>query len=182
MGCSKLMLPWSGRPILYHVLDAWRRSGVSRVIVVVRGDDTAARNLCEHHGVDVVCPDLPPADMKQSVQHALRHVADAYQPVDDDAWLLAPADLPTLTPDLIDCVLAVSRRHSGIVVPRFGHRRGHPVALPWSLAPEVFALPADAGIDQIVQREAVFDIDLPADAAVNDIDTPEDYQRLRKRG
>ena len=54
----------------------------------------------------LVLPSTPPPQMKDSVQAALVHIADRYAPEANAAWLLAPADLPQLSPRVIDQVLA----------------------------------------------------------------------------
>src|SRR5437667_12426851 len=82
MGEPKRLMPVAGQPLILHTLAAWQRSRVDQVVVVVRpGDDdlTAAvinqsRVQGPRSNVEIVVPDLPPPDMKASLQAALKHI------------------------------------------------------------------------------------------------------------
>lgn len=175
----KLLLTWNGASVIEHVLQAWSQSLAAAVIVVVRADHTALQAACRRWaGVDVVIPPRDPADMKQSIQWALRHAEEHYAPQPTDRWLVAPADLPTISSRLIDGVIAASRQTGAIVGPRFGDRRGHPVSFPWSLAPRVFQLAEDEGINRLLEEQVVDWLRLPGEEYLADLDTPDDYRRL----
>ena len=187
MGQPKLLLPLEGRPLIAHVLDAWRRSGVERIVVVVRADDAAlaaAVHSLAIPQVDLVQPEVPPPDMKASVQAALRHIAGTSSPAPDDCFLVAPADMPHLLPAIIQALRNEYNREPGrIVVPLAGGRRGHPVLFPWPLAGNVHALGQEAGLDMLVKRgpTAEFSCDhliVKSLRPFADIDTPEEYRRM----
>ena len=74
MGSHKLLLPWQGRTLIDHVLDVWKASEVTCTVIVVRADDTRLIDVCRRHDVHLVLPELAPAEMKISVQLALRHI------------------------------------------------------------------------------------------------------------
>ena len=105
MGCDKLLLPWGPSTLIEQVLSAWFASRVGRVIVVVRPDDTRLRDCCHAAGAEVVIPEVPPSEMKVSVQLGLRYVQQRYSPQPTDVWLLAPADMPRLSPRVINRLL-----------------------------------------------------------------------------
>src|SRR5262245_54098447 len=99
MGAPKLLLPLGGRTVIEHLLESWRASAVDRIVVVVRADDVRLLNvLSQSFGTttDVLTASVPPPDMKASVQLALGHIRETYAPAPQDAWLVAPADLPRL--------------------------------------------------------------------------------------
>lgn len=180
MGRPKLLLPWGNGTVIERVLAAWRASRVEHVVVVTRGDDADLADICRRCGVAVAPASPPPPDMKASVRHGLAYVAQSWQPGSRDVWLVAPADLPGLSTETIDRVLAAhDPLRPAIVVPR-GERRGHPVLFPWGLAEEVASLPDDRGIDELLRRHAVREVRVEdAAGAGDDLDTPEDYERLR---
>ena len=178
----KLLLPWKAATVIDHVLRAWTESRATRVIVIVRRDDLDLQEVCRRwESVDLVLPENDPEDMKRSIQHGLQHIADIFAPADPDRWMVAPADLPTLTAELINEVITASRDCDSIVVPRFGDRRGHPVSFPWSLVPDVFSLGNDQGINSLLSNHPVRWLERPANEHPDDIDTPEDYGRLSKQ-
>ena len=186
MGQPKLLLPWGRWTVIEQVLAAWRASGVSRVIAVVHPDDQRLTELCAAAGAIVVRPAEPPAEMKDSIRLGLRRAAQ-FQPQPLDAWLVAPADLPGLAPEVIDRLLAAyadSRAQpdaAPIWVPRCGAKRGHPVLFSWALAAEISRLGADEGLNALLDRHRLGYVDAGLPAIADDLDTPEDYQRLRPR-
>jgi molybdenum cofactor cytidylyltransferase len=176
----KLLLPWNSATVIDHVLRAWTESRADRVVVIVRKGDLQLQEACRcWPNADLVIPNNDPHDMKRSIQLGLRHIAAVCEPAESDLWMVAPADLPTLTAELINRVIDASRDTDSVVVPRFGDRRGHPVSFPWSLVPDVFNLGAEQGINRLTADDSVQWLDLPADEHPDDVDTPEDYVRLR---
>ena len=183
MGRPKLLLPWRGRTVVEHLFEAWRAGGVERIVVVVRRDDAALIELCLAAAVELVTPDVDPPDMKWSVRHALARIRERWSPSNADAWLLAPADQPRLSPTVIRTLVAAHcQRHAGdaILVPTWRERRGHPVLFPWSLAAEVDELPEDSGVNRLLKTHQVVELAVDDDAIVEDLDTPDDYRRLVK--
>jgi molybdenum cofactor cytidylyltransferase len=185
MGAPKLLLPMDGGTMIEKTLAAWKASRVDKIVVVVRAEDQELAAVCRSHGAEVVIPSAAPPEMKDSVQYGLRHIETNFAPTKDDAWLLAPADIPGLSPRIIKVLAAAFQSgEKSILVPTLVGKRGHPVLFPWTLASEVFSLRADEGLNVLRQRhesrEVPCDSVEPAgETAFRDIDTPEDYQRLR---
>jgi molybdenum cofactor cytidylyltransferase len=185
MGQSKLLLPWGATTIIDRVLKAWTTSGVAGVVVVARQDDTELQHACRRWPVTVLTPDHDPQDMKQSVQHGLRHLGKHAAPQPSDGWFIAPADLPTITSEVIDSLIdaffALDGTRDKIIVPHFGERRGHPALIPWQLTQEIFALADSEGINKIVDRHAQRPVLFSAEKMVADVDTPEQYEQLKRK-
>jgi molybdenum cofactor cytidylyltransferase len=179
MGAPKLLLPLAGRAVIDHVLAAWTTSAVTRTVVVVRADDAELLARCRQFDVDVITPPSPPPDMKASVQHALTHIAAAYQPAERDAWLLAPADQPRLSARIVDQLLQAYDPASPIAIaPTWRGERGHPTLLPWSTARDVHQLAPEDGVNSLVERLQVRDIDCGTPTVLDDLDNLADYDRL----
>jgi molybdenum cofactor cytidylyltransferase len=179
MGAHKLLLPFGAKPLIAHVLTAWTASRVTRTIVVVRPDDAELAASCRKLDIDLIVPPAAPVDMKASVRIALKHIAAQFAPAGDDAWLLAPADLPGLSAAIIDRVLdeyAATRPRA--VVPAFGPKRGHPIALPWSCARDVEDLASDEGVNALVARMPLRELEFATPAILDDVDSPADVARL----
>jgi molybdenum cofactor cytidylyltransferase len=184
MGRPKLLLPLAGRPLVLHTLAAWQASRVERVVIVVRPDDEALAEVVCSAGAEVVLPPAAPPDMKASLGYGLAHIQQRFGPTAEDAWLVAPADMPGLSPSIIDALLAEFSSSPGrVIVPTLAGRRGHPVLLPWPLAAELAALPPAEGLRALVDRSgpsmlACDHLVAASAAAFADIDTPEDLRRL----
>lgn len=184
MGESKLLLPWGNGRLLDAVLRAWTVSHVTATVVTVRRDDRQLVETCRGSGVELVQLDFPPPDMKASIAAALAYIGRKWRPAPQDAWLVAPADLPGLSAVAIDRLLeAYDPASPSVLAPRYDTGRGHPVLLPWALAGDVPQLAAGEGIRDLIARQRVKEIDLRELPKPKDIDTPEDYRRaLDNRG
>jgi molybdenum cofactor cytidylyltransferase len=179
MGRPKLLLPWAGRPLVAQLLAAWRNADVP-CVAVVRRDDRQLAEVCRAAGAEVVTPDRDPPDMRASVEEALQWLDEHRRPQPQDYWLLAPADMPQLTGDLIRQVLAACQPPGPIVTPVFSGRRGHPTAFPWTMAAAARRLPDGQGLNQLLLQHPVRECPLASRAILEDIDTPEAYQRLNR--
>ncbi len=188
MGRPKLLLPWGERTIIEHVVDVWRASQVGHVVLIVHPQDDQVADLGRRAGAIVVQPAVAPAEMKVSVRLGLEYIAASLNPRPSDAWLLAPADMPGLATATIDRLIVAYRASvdrgaatSSIVAASVGGRRGHPVLFPWRLAGEIERLAADEGLNVLLARNPFETVDAGEAAVLEDLDTPEDYERLRAR-
>lgn len=137
--------------------------------------------------IELVLPASDPPDMKDSVRVALSHLREVAQARPDDVWLMAPADMPDLSSRVVDRLIEATRRFPGeILVPRAGGRRGHPVLFPFAFAPHVDGLGPSEGLNRLLERLPVRELEWPVEAAdeavPGDLDTPADYARAVESG
>ncbi len=181
MGAPKLLLPLGGRSVIARLLEALRQTGIADVLVVVRSDDDALAAEVRRAGATLVQPELPPADMRSSVELALREIQQHYAPEPEEGWLLIPADHPVVDASLIEALIARWQEETNpILIPTFEGKRGHPAFFRWNLVEQTFALPADAGLNRLVRDHAdeVLEVPVATPSILTDLDTPEDYERL----
>lgn len=180
MGTSKLLLPWRGRTVIECVLDAWQQGGVSHQVVVVAPDDHALAELCQTRGATVVQPPERPAEMRDSIALGLRFVQQQWSPTDDEPWLVAPADLPELSAELITALLRQFEFAGDIVIPQSPQGEpGHPICMPWRLADEYLRFPGT--LREFVHRHKTHRLTFNLGDTTADLDTPADYLRLQNR-
>lgn len=177
MGRPKLLLPWGRGKLIDQVLAAWTASSVNQVVVVIRRDDEALYQACAQWPVIVLQPTTDPPDMKASIQLGLRHLAEQFQPADNDRCFIAPADLPCLSSQVIDRLVQSDADTSTTVIPQFGERQGHPILLPWKMTDQVFQLADHEGVDRLVARHNKAFVRFSSRQAIEDVDTPEEYQQ-----
>jgi molybdenum cofactor cytidylyltransferase len=189
MGQPKLLLPWGSSTVIEQVLGAWRASSIDHVVMVVHPEDAELAERGRRCGAIVVQPEVPPPQMKASIRAGLAEIARRFQPAADDGWLLAPADMPLISHDVIERLIDAHRQHCQgadgsptIWAATAGGRRGHPVLFPWSLAREVDDLGGDEGLNVLLARHPVRTVEGDAREVHEDLDTPEDYGRLRPQG
>ncbi len=185
MGRPKLSLPLGERTVLEHVIAAVRAGGVREVLVVIGPHVPELAALAWAAGAHALELAEETADMRATVEHGLRWLEERFRPAPADRWLLLPADHPTLDPALVQRLLqtrAVDDDHS-IIVPTFQGRRGHPTLIDWRHVAGLRALPAGQGLNRYLRARAEETQELPVDTEgiLCDLDTPEDYARLRRR-
>ena len=180
MGRPKLLLPWNGGTVLDAVLGAWRASQVTRTILVAGELSSDYRSIADRHEAITIRPTPEPGEMIASIRAAIEWCEENLSPQSDDAWLVAPADLPRISTRLIDQLIAFHDSHpTAVVRPVSGGERGHPVLFPWAAARMVLELPGGATLRDLVARFPIEQLTWDDPSVWQDIDTPESYERLR---
>jgi molybdenum cofactor cytidylyltransferase len=182
MGRPKLSLPLGKRTVIEHVVTALHGGGVDHVLVVIGPHIPELVPLViQAKAEPFVLPEATP-DMRTTVTHGLNWLATHFAPSSSDAWLLVPGDHPTLDPITVRTVCSahhVLRPKPGAVVPVCNGRRGHPVLIDWSLTPSLLSFPTDQGINSFLRSRDVETFEVAVtNSTLDDIDTPEDYQRM----
>ena len=192
MGRPKLLLPWGASTVLESTLDALRDGGVPTIVVVLAPGGPLGF-WQPPAGVRTAVNPEPASGMLSSVLVGLaalsatselepRHTASAAPPAPaPDPLLVCPADLPALRAATVAALLAAYRESGGIVVPRHGRRRGHPLLISprWQARmPEIAH--HQTGLRRILELAAgaVHELVVDDPGSIRDVDTPEDYARL----
>ena len=184
MGQPKLLLPLGDRPVIAWLVEAFDHPSVLDVLVVVRPDDTVLAEAAAAAGAVVVRAPEPPPDMKASVGWGIDEMRKRGGAGEIDGWMLVPADHPVLDADLVGRVAeAWSVNRPPVLVPTHDGRRGHPTVFGVELASEVASIPDDSGLNWLVAQcgEAVEEVELDRPEVLLDLDTPEQYEALRRR-
>lgn len=183
MGVNKLFLPWGGSTVLGTLLSTLGGGWLSGVFVVGRADDDELANAVAKAGAEFVPAAVDPPDMRTSIEIGLRRVA-LEQPNGSDAWLTVPADHPLGDPATVQTLCAAWAEHgTGIVMPEWNGRRGHPTLFAWPLAAEVAEIPADSGLNWLVRKHAqnLHVVETSDPSVLADLDRPDDYKTWRNR-
>jgi molybdenum cofactor cytidylyltransferase len=184
MGRPKLSLPLGDRTVIEHVIGALRDGGVEHILVVVGRHVPELVPLAERAGAHVLLLPEETADMRATVEHGLRWLEEHFQPRPEDAWLLVPADHPTLDAAVVEKLLEARRSNpaKSITIPTFGGRRGHPALIGWRHVEAIQQLPAGEGLNVYLRRHAAQALEVAVENAHvgSDLDTPDDYEQLRR--
>jgi molybdenum cofactor cytidylyltransferase len=183
MGKPKLALPLGGRSVLERVVEAVRGGGVEETVVVLGPHVRELAPLAEAAGAHTLLLSEETPDMRTTVEHGLRWLEQRFQPTSEDRWLLLPADHPTLDADLVRLLLAAPAAGRSLVIPTFAGRRGHPAVIGWGHVAGIRALQPGEGLNRYFRQHEADTLEMPVSAAdvLCDLDTPEDYERLRRR-
>ena len=187
MGTPKLLLDVGGQTVLARLLGGLENAGLSSRWVVVHPDDAEIRAEVERHGGSALVPAAPPPDMRASAAYGLAVLKQRFHdrgevPQADAPWLLAPADHPVLSVEIVTTLLEAARVNPGrIFIPTYRGRLGHPTVFAWRHALEVDQIPPDKGFNWIVRQHAADVVHVPVEneGVVLDLDAPEDYERVK---
>jgi molybdenum cofactor cytidylyltransferase len=176
MGRPKLLLDLGGAPVIRLSVERILAAGLDEVIVVTPPDAAGIAAALDGLPVRYAVNADPAAGQATSVVAGISALAP-----ETDAALIALGDQPTLPADVIPALLR-GRADTGrpIAAPVYRGERGNPVLFAASVFPELCALSGDRGARGVIERDAARVALVPFDVAMPpDLDTPEDYARLR---
>jgi molybdenum cofactor cytidylyltransferase len=187
MGTPKLLLDVGGQTVLARLLAALGDAGVTDRWVVVHPEDAEIRAEVECHGGRPLVPVTPPPDMRASAAFGLSTIRKMFETRDETPpinarWLLVPADHPVLFAEIVTTLLAAACENAGrILIPTYRGRAGHPTVFAWRHALEVDNIPPDMGLNWLVRQHSgdVVEVPVEDEGVLLDLDTPEDYERLK---
>ena len=181
MGRPKLLLPWRDTTVIGAILRQWRELGAAQITVVHRPNDAPLAAELDRLGLpahDRIENPQPERGMFSSI------VCAANWPgwrTEISSWAIILGDQPHLNSDTLRQLLAFHAAHAGAICqPEFGGHTRHPVILPRA----AFALLK--GSRAATLKDFLKQIPVPrvqcavTDAGLAlDMDTPEDYKRLK---
>ena len=174
MGIDKLSLPWIGKTVLEHCLDALLRSEAKEVIVVLGIRNKKLQELFCRPKVKTVVNPFSNRGMSASVRRGIRVIHPGVHGI-----LIALGDQPLLKTRTINGLIhAFEKWKRGIIVPFFRGRRGHPVIFHRRYKEELLDLKGDVGGKSIIERHRkdVQLVPVKSIGVVIDIDTWQDYK------
>jgi molybdenum cofactor cytidylyltransferase len=179
MGSPKALLDFRGQPFVVRILEAFEALDLKARVVVVGPDASRIRPVLAGHDCLVVeNPDVEGGPIA-SLRCALAALASA-RPA---AILVWPIDLPHVRIATVERLIEAYRRSPApAVVPVFGNRRGHPVIWDAAVFGELESGEAAtrAGARAVLHAHAaeVVSVVVEDPAVCDDLNTPEDYERL----
>jgi molybdenum cofactor cytidylyltransferase len=184
MGRPKALLHApDGRAFVGRIVRAFAAAGIDQVTIVTGAQHDAV--------VTAITADRPPIvprfavnpDPSRGQVSSLWVGLDAVMRPDLEAVLMTLVDVPMVRATTIrEVVDTWTRTRAPIVRPAVGDRHGHPVLFDRSLFDELRRAPLDEGARAVVHAHAAEVVNLPVDdeGTLLDIDTPADYEELRK--
>jgi molybdenum cofactor cytidylyltransferase len=162
--------------VVRHAAEALVGAGLQPVIVVAGHERLAIEEALSGLAVEMVVNPHPEAGQASSVRTGI-----AALPASTAAAVIALGDQPAVPRDLIPrLIAAATTTGKPIAAPRYRDGLGNPVLFRADVFPELLALAGDRGARAVIERDparvAVVEVD---HAMPLDLDTPEDYARLR---
>jgi len=174
---NKLTMLVDGTPMVARVVDTLQRSDLERVLVVTGHEPEEIRNALSGREVELVHnPDFEEG-MGTSVRVGVTALGD-----DVDGVLIALADMPSVTSDVIDRLIGAFSPGGevSIYIPMYGEKRGNPVLWDAQWFPELRKLAGDVGGKVLFHRHptAIRYVDVKSPSVNLDVDTPDALDEL----
>jgi CTP:molybdopterin cytidylyltransferase MocA len=175
MGTQKQLLLLGDRSVIRRCVDTVFASGVLDLVVVVNGDGERIVEALAGLPVKIARNDAPDSQMADSVRAGLRSLDDCFTGV-----LVCLSDHPAIAPETFRTL--IQAHHGGtdrIIIPFQRGRRGHPALFPRTILNEVLS---GGTLRDIIGKDEgrVQLIEVDDEGVLLDMDTAEDYQRVRE--
>jgi len=156
-GSDKRKALIDGTPMLERTVAALTAAGADPVLVV---DDN---------------PD-PDRGMFSTIQIGLERALAAHATI----ILVQPADMPFVRPETIATVAAECERTGRAVCPRYGDKRGHPLAFPRALAQQLLTVDASTPLNEAFAAIGLvrFELEVDDPGVLRDVDRPSDIDAM----
>ena len=180
-GAFKPLLPWGKRTVIGACVENLRRSRLDEIVVVLRHREAEIRPRLAGSGVVYAINHDYRRGMLSSVQTGIAEISPQ-----SDAMMIALVDQPTVGPEIIDRLIAAYEGGGKkIVLPEHGGRHGHPIVISRDYWDDILRLDAAAaeGLGAFIatHRDECLEVPIDSPAVLDDIDRPEDYERLGKQ-
>ena len=173
-GKAKMVLPWRGKPLVRHVVDAAWQGGIRKIIVVTGAFAAEVAEALEGAPIEFVHNPHWSDGQSSSIKAGLQSL-----PLGIGAALFMLADQPGTPASLIRKLLEY-HAHSlaPIIAPEIDGQRGNPVLFDQVTFDKFDSLTGDAGGRVLMKDFPVSRIPWFDPLAAFDVDTPEAYQNL----
>ncbi|MHC1784775.1 MAG: NTP transferase domain-containing protein [Anaerolineaceae bacterium] len=179
MGRPKMLLPWQDTTVIQWVVNTYISSGISEIIVVTGGMRHEIENLLSSLPVRIVFnPIFENGEMLDSLKLGLRSFSEEIK-----AAMIALGDQPRIRQTEIEMVVdGYLHSQASLVVPSYQMRRGHPWVVEKPLWDDLLNLEIPRTLRTFLQENvvAIHYIDVDTPSILMDMDTPDDYERLKR--
>ncbi len=177
---NKLLEDFHGKALVRHVAEAALASTALDTVVVTGHDQDNVRASLAGLAVRYAENSNYAEGLSTTLAAGIAALAD-----DVDGAVILLADMPLITAELINQLIAAFAPHDGrgICVPFKDGRRGNPVLWGAEFFPELLSLTGDTGARHVIAQnaEAVAEVDVTTEAIFTDVDTPEALASLRDK-
>ena len=198
MGAAKALLslpllPGGGHcSALRGLVKQYREAGVQRVVIVSGFHAEVVEGEAMALGLKTVRNPAAQQGMFSSVRAG---VAALTQSGFDGYFFVQPVDIPLVRPLTLRALcVAVKQEEAGrmaelavsntaaelpVIIPAFEGQEGHPPLVPMHLAPRIMAHTGQDGLRGALEGAPLRHVAVPDAMILEDMDTPDDYARLR---
>lgn len=175
MGKPKLELEIDGINLVERVIKNAAASVVDEIILVTK-PEYLPFDISKYSGVKVVENEKWKSGQSSSMKAGLNRINP-----ESDSVMFLMADQPMVNARLINrLVISSLETEKLITAPLYDDRRGSPVLFNKILFPELLKVEGDKGGRDLLDRYPVNYVEIKSSSAFLDVDTPEDFRKLRE--
>lgn len=172
-GSPKQLLPWRGTSVLNSVVSTAFDTGLAPVIVVLGANADQIEPSLPKECV-VVRNDAWPEGQSSSIRIGLAQLSEEI-----DGVLILLGDQPQVNPHFCSSIIQKGLECGKITIPYVNDRRANPVFFPKHTLKRLGQVTGDQGGRAIFSEFKVEYLPWLDDCMALDIDTPEDYEKLK---
>lgn len=176
LGQPKQLLDWKGKPFILRAAEIALQADLNPVIVVTGSDGVEAAEVLDPLPVEIIDNPAWSRGQSTSIQEGIRHL-----PPHLGGAVFLLVDQPQIPSDLVKkLVKAHAKQLPPIVSARVNSRRANPVLFDHTLFPDLMELEGDVGGRVLFDENLVKFVTWEDETIGLDVDTPEDYRKLRE--
>ncbi len=180
MGQTKQLMPWNETTLLGSVIQNAKASKADKVVVVVGANSEPVSAEAQKQGVPSVLNDRWEQGMGSSIVCGIKHLLE-----DDVSYagvVIVLADQPLVDNGYLNSLIFHFREgEKQMVATNYKNKAGVPALFGRSYFEDLLVLNQEYGAKAFLKEHTQDTLLVEAGHRVSDIDTPEDYQDLRKR-
>jgi molybdenum cofactor cytidylyltransferase len=184
MGSPKALLATpDGRPFIVAITATLAAAGITDIVVVSGRDHDLIAEAIATGRLSAVPRLVRNPDPARGQLSSLLTGMDAAVTPTTQGLVMTLVDVPMVRVETVERIVAEWRRsRAPIVRPAIGDRHGHPVIFDRSVFDELRAASLELGAKTIIRRHAaeVADVVVADPGCLVDVDTPADYDALRR--
>ncbi len=180
----KQLLPFGKSTILESVLQTLLYSKIDEIVVVLGHQAGLIRKKIKSYKVSIALNKQYKKGMLSSIQCGVKYSKKRFgKSKSENAIMLCLGDQPSVHPPVIMKLLKkFQSTDSGILIPVYRKKRGHPILIRAKYCNEILKIPLEKGLRELMQNHSsdIQEIPVLSCSIIKDIDTPEEYCKALK--
>lgn len=181
MGTPKLLLPWKDATVLDSVIRCALVAGLSPILVVCGADPVEIHTRVASYAgrvTEVHNPEYERHEMFYSLKLGIRALENRC-----DAAILFLGDQPHVDPQVVtQIVQRFEDQEAAFIIPSYQMRRGHPMLIHADLFHSLLEFPDTGTLKEFLSQspKKIAYISVDSSSVLEDMDSPADYERIKK--
>ncbi|MCH8012045.1 MAG: nucleotidyltransferase family protein [Candidatus Marinimicrobia bacterium] len=177
---NKLLLPISGRPMIYRIASSVITAGFTPIHVVIGSKSHQIQTVIKSQKIKTVMNKQWRTGIAGSIIAGVKSLPQTINGV-----AIIHGDMPLLVPYTLKKMMLAFETTQGekIIYPIFESQQGNPVLFPKSFFPHIFNISGDNGCKSILKThpDKIFGVEIDSEEVLLDCDTDEDYHYMIER-